>query len=322
LADVDDGIHLKGMQTLSLGRSELRSSRLAYGCWRIARNGQPTADYHTARTAVLAAIESGYTLFDHADIYCSGRAEEVFGKLLKELSGERDRMVVTSKCGIRLPGDPEGGAPYRYDFSKEYIVAQAESSLRRLGIERIDFYQLHRPDYLMDVHEVVAAFDQLHREGKVGEFGVSNFLPSQVTLLQSAWSRPLIVNQVEMSLTALTPFSDGTLDQCQQLGITPLAWSPLGGGLLADGASDILRHQQQYQVSGILEILDEIAQSHGVGRMVIALAWLLKHPSKIVPIIGSTNPARIRDAANAAQVELSREDWYRLLTAARGEPLP
>ena len=112
------------------------------------------------------------------------------------------------------------------------------------------------------------------------------------------------------------------MDQCQQLGITPLAWSPLGGGLLADGASDILRHQQKYQVSGILEILDEIAQSHGVGRMVIALAWLLKHPSKIVPIIGSTNPARIRDAANAAQVELSREDWYRLLTAARGEPLP
>src|SRR4030095_1802792 len=181
------------------------------GCWRIARTGQPTADYHTARTAVLAAIESGYTLFDHADIYCSGRAEEVFGKLLKELGSERDRLAITTKCGIRLPDDPKGGAPYRYDFSEEYIVAQAESSLRRLGVERVDFYQLHRPDYLMDRHEVAAAFDQLHREGKVGEFGVSNFSPSQVALLQSAWSRPLIVNQIELSLTALAPLMDGTL---------------------------------------------------------------------------------------------------------------
>jgi predicted oxidoreductase len=310
------------MQTLSLGRSDLRASRLAYGCWRIARTGQPAADYQTARAAVLAALESGYTLFDHADIYCSGRAEEVFGKLLSELSGERDRLVITTKCGIRLPGDPEGGAPYRYDFSRQYIVKQAEGSLRRLGIERIDFFQLHRPDYLMDAQEVAAAFDQLHREGKVAEFGVSNFSPSQVSLLQSTWSRSLIVNQVELSLTALSPIADGTLDQCQQLGITPLAWSPLGGGLLADGASDILRHQQKYQVADTLTVIDQIAQSHGVSRMVIAIAWLLKHPSKIVPIIGSTNPGRIRDAATSPKIELSREEWYRLLTVARGEPLP
>ena len=226
------------MQTLSLGRSNLSSSRLAYGCWRIARTGDSMVDYHTARAAVLAALEAGYTLFDHANIYCAGRAEEVFGKLLKELKGERDRMIITSKSGIRLPDDPVAGAPYRYDFSREYIVAQAEASLRRLGVEYLDFYQLHRPDYLMDVEEVVAAFDQLRREGKVGEFGVSNFAPSQVALLQSAWLRPLIVNQIELSLTALAPLSDGTLDQCQQLEITPLAWSPLGGGLLADGASN------------------------------------------------------------------------------------
>jgi predicted oxidoreductase len=322
LADAKTKIHLRGMQTLSLGRSDIRTSRLAYGCWRIARTGQPTADYQTARAAVHSALEAGYTLYDHADIYCSGRAEEVFGKLLSEMGSERDRLVITTKCGIRLPGDPEGGAPYRYDFSREYIVAQAEASLRRLGIERIDFFQLHRPDYLMDVHEVAGAFDQLRRDGKVNEFGVSNFSPSQVTLLQSAWSRPLIVNQIELSLTALAPLKDGTLDQCQQLGITPLAWSPLGGGLLADGASDILRHQQKYEVADTLREIDLIAQSRGVSRMVIAIAWLLKHPSKIVPIIGSTNPERIRDAANAPQVDLSREEWYRLLTIARGEPLP
>lgn len=310
------------MQTLSLGRSKLTSSRLAYGCWRIARAGEATADYQTARAAVLAAIESGYTLFDHANIYCSGRAEEVFGKLLKELKGERDRMVITTKCGIRLPGDPAVGSPYRYDFSREYILAQAEASLRRLGIDRIDFYQLHRPDYLMDAQEVAAAFDQLHREGKVGEFGVSNFAPSQVALLQSAWSRPLIVNQVELSLTALAPLSDGTLDQCQQLGITPLAWSPLGGGLLADGALDILPHQQKYRVADTVKLLDEIAQSRASNRVAVAIAWLLKHPAKIIPIIGSTNPERIREAAAATQLDLTREEWYRLLTVARGEPLP
>lgn len=310
------------MQTLSLGRSKLTSSRLAYGCWRIARAAEPTADYQTARAAVLAAIESGYTLFDHANIYCSGRAEEVFGKLLKELKGERDRMVITTKCGIRLPGDPAVGSPYRYDFSREYIIAQAEASLRRLGIDRIDFYQLHRPDYLMDAHEVAAAFDQLHREGKVGEFGVSNFAPSQVALLQSAWSRPLIVNQIELSLTALAPLADGTLDQCQQLGITPLAWSPLGGGLLADGALDILPHQQKYRVADTVKLLDEIAQSRASNRVAVAIAWLLKHPAKIIPIIGSTNPDRIREAAAATQLDLTREEWYRLLTVARGEPLP
>jgi predicted oxidoreductase len=322
LADTKRNIHLRGMQTLSLGRSELRSSRLAYGCWRIARAGHPTADYQTARIAVTAALESGYTLFDHADIYCSGRAEEVFGKLLKELGKERERLVITTKCGIRLPGDPAADSPYRYDFSREYIVAQAEASLRRLGIDRIDLYQLHRPDYLMDAEEVAEAFGQLHREGKVGEFGVSNFSPSQLAMLQSAWWRPLVINQIELSLTALAPLADGTLDQCKQLGITPLAWSPLGGGLLADGASDILRHQQKYQVADILAVLDQVAQLHSVSRMVIALAWLLKHPSKIVPIIGSTNPVRIRDAATAPQVELSREEWYKLLTVARGEPLP
>src|SRR5262245_50171357 len=114
------------MQTLSLGRSALRSSRLAYGCWRIARSGDAATDYQTARTAVLTALESGYTLFDHADIYCSGRAEEVFGKLLKELRVERERILITTKCGIRLPGDPAKDSPYRYDFSREYIVTQAE----------------------------------------------------------------------------------------------------------------------------------------------------------------------------------------------------
>lgn len=311
------------MQSLSLGRSDLRSSRLAYGCWRTARADDPTLDFETTRSSVIAALEAGYTLFDHADIYCGGRAEEMFGKLIRgELKSERGRMTLASKCGIRRGGDPLPDAPYRFDFSPDYIVGQCDLSLRRLGVDRIDLYQLHRPDFLMNVEEVAQAFDSLHRAGKVGEFGVSNFTTSQVTLLQSALPRPLIVNQLEISLSAQEAFSNGALDQCQQLGITPLAWSPLGGGLLADGASEILRHQKLYQVAETLKLLDEIASTRGVSRTVIALAWLLKHPAGIIPLVGSINPSRIREAVKATEVNLTREEWYRLLTVARGEPLP
>jgi predicted oxidoreductase len=310
------------MQTLPLGTSALTTSRLAYGCWRIARTNDPAADLKTARVTVEAALDAGYTLFDHADIYCQGRAEEAFGRVLEEMPGVREKIVIASKCGIRLHGDPLPDAPYRYDFSREYIIRQCEGSLRRLGVDCIDVYQLHRPDWLMDAHEVAEAFGRLHRAGKVRIFGVSNFSPSQLELLLSAWREPLVVNQIEISLCRLDPFSDGTLDQCQQRKIIPLAWSPLGGGLLADGASDILDHQKGYRVVDLIATLDAVALAHGASREQIALAWLLRHPSGIVPIIGSTRPERIRAAVKATEIGLTREEWYRLLTAARTEPLP
>lgn len=310
------------MTTLPLGRSEIRTSRLAYGCWRIARSDDAAANLQTARASIEAALDAGYTLFDHADIYCAGRAEEMFGRVLAEMPGVREKIVIASKCGIRFAGEPLPDAPYRYDFSCDYIVRQCEASLRRLGIERIDVFQLHRPDWLMDAHEVASAFEQLHRTGKARAFGVSNFAPSQVSLLQSAWPQPLLVNQIEISLCQLAPFTDGTLDQCQEKQIVPLAWSPLGGGLLADGATDILQHQRSYRVAELIDALDEIATAHGTTRDIIAFAWLLRHPSGIVPIVGSTRPERIRAAVKATQIQLTREQWYRLLTAARAEPLP
>ena len=135
---------------MPLGHSPLSTSRLAYGCWRIARTASPEADLATARRAVHAAVEAGYTLFDHADIYCDGRAEAVFGHVLRESPGLRERIVLATKCGIRFAGEPAPGAPYCYDFSAEYITRQCEQSLQRLGVECIDLYQLHRPDYLMD----------------------------------------------------------------------------------------------------------------------------------------------------------------------------
>jgi predicted oxidoreductase len=310
------------MQSIPLGHSQLYSSRLAYGCWRIAQANDPAADLKTARAAIEAALEAGYTLFDHADIYCQGRAETAFGQVLRDMPGVREKIVIASKCGIRMSGDPTPESPYRYDFSRDYIIRQCDASLQRLGIDRIDVYQLHRPDWLMDAQEVAEAFDRLQRSGKVWAFGVSNFLPSQLDLLQSAWRDPLLVNQIEISLCQRAAFTDGSLDQCQQRSIVPLAWSPLGGGLLADGASEILDHQRSYKVAELISTLDEIAGTHGTSREGIALAWLLRHPSKIVPIIGSTRPERIRAAAKATEIALTHEEWYRLLTAARNEPLP
>jgi predicted oxidoreductase len=192
-----------------------------------------------------------------------------------------------------------------------------------MGIETIDLYQLHRPDYLADPHVVAGAFTKLKAAGKVRHFGVSNFRPSLVTTLQAFCPMALIVNQVEISLGKLDAFTDGTLDQCLEKKLTPLAWSPLAKGLLGDGAGNLSTEQRTaYGAERIKPVLDAIATAHGVARTVVALAWLLKHPAKIVPIVGSTNPDRIREAVKAADLNLSREEWYRLLVAARGEPVP
>ncbi|HUR45537.1 MAG TPA: aldo/keto reductase, partial [Candidatus Saccharimonadales bacterium] len=178
------------------------------------------------------------------------------------------------------------------------------------------------PDYLMQPEEVAAAFAKLKDSGKVREFGVSNFRPSQVTALQKACPMRLIVNQVEISLANLNCFNDGTLDHCLAEKITPLAWSPLAAGKLGAGARRLLPSQELYRTEKINEMLDLIARERGTTRIVVALAWLMKHPAGIVPIIGSTNPVNIREAAKADAVDLTREEWYRLLEAARGERVP
>ena len=313
------------MNTIRLGRSELISSRLAYGCWRIAGSWNPSEvtpkSEAAGRKAVIAAYEAGYTLFDHADIYCDGVAERIFGGVLKEVSGMRERVLIATKCGIRKAGEP-AGAPFRYDFSAEHILRSCEQSLKRLGVERIDLYQLHRPDYLMDPEEVGKVFVQLWQQGKVREFGVSNFRPWQLDALRSGCPRPLIVNQVEISLANLTCFDDGTLGSCLQHRITPMAWSPLAGGQLGGGARQLLPWQEVYRPAPIVSELDIIARNRGASRTAVALAWLLKHPTGIVPIVGSTNPDSIREAAKAPDLELTREEWYRLLEVARGERLP
>jgi len=313
------------MHTVQLGKSSLISSRLAYGCARIAGTWNPSevdaAKTATGVRAVAAAYEAGYTLFDNADIYCLGACETTFGKALQEVSGMRERICIATKCGIRMADDPKG-SPYHYDSSADHIVRSCELSLKRMGVETIDLYQLHRPDLLMHPPEVAGAFEKLKQQGKVREFGVSNFSPSLLTALQKHCPMSLIVNQLEIHLGRLGSFHDGTLDQCMAEGIIPLAWSPLGGGYLGDGGKVDRKNPRHRGLVALQELMDKIAGAASVSRTVLALSWLLKHPSRIIPIVGSTNPERIRSATTAETVDLSREDWYRLLVAGRMEPIP
>ena len=313
------------MKTQLIGRSSLLSTRLAFGCWRLVRTWNPkevTPEREAeGRRAVIAAYEAGYTLFDNADIYCAGVCESVFGQAMREVGGMRDRVVVATKCGIRFGGDPTPDAPGRYDFSPGHILRSCDASLKRMNVETIDLYQLHRPDLLMDPPAVAEAFDKLRAAGKVREFGVSNFSPSQLAALQRACPMPLVVNQVEIHLARLDAFNDGTLDQCLADTITPMAWSPLGGGTLfekphADPGTPKRR------VPGLPQAIEDVARETGLTPGVVALAWLLKHPAKIMPIIGSRDLGRIVELTRAEDAELTREQWYRLLIAARGEPMP
>ncbi len=315
------------MKTQQIAGTQLVTTRLAHGGMRLFEAGRPpkkpTRDQgDRGIESCVAAYEAGYRLFDTADVYGRGGCEKIFGEALKRVEGFRDNVLIATKCGIRHAQEPVPEAPQRFDFAADHILASCEGSLKRLGIDTIDIYQLHRPDALGDPHEVAAALDKLKQQGKVRHFGVSNFLPSQVTMLQRWLNAPLLVNQVKIHLMHLACFEDGTLDQCLEKQITPLAWSPLASGLLGDNATVPPDHPARAILEEVLSTLDSIAGSYGVSRSIIALAWLLKHPARIIPIVGSVNPQHIRDAAKADDIDLTREQWYQLYVAARGEPMP
>ncbi len=308
------------MRFFDLGRSGTKVSAVGYGCMRIAgtwdRSKFSPELEAVGRSALLAAWESGYTLFDHADIYAHGECESIHGRLLKENPTMRDEILLATKCGIRWAGDAGEDSPHRYDFSKKHILWSCEQSLRRLQTDRIDLYQLHRPDYLMDPHEVAEAFSELSGSGKVRWFGVSNFSPSFVETLQAALPDPLLVNQVEVSFGHLDRFRDGTLDQCLKLGMTPLSWSPVAGGWLASDSEP-----EHVDRISIWKLIGEMAEKYKTDRAGVCFAWLLRHPSRIIPIVGSTNPERIKSAEKSTEILMSREDWYSLFVEARGEKL-
>jgi predicted oxidoreductase len=305
------------METFQLGPDGPLSSRLAYGCMRLAGDGSPDARAQ-GRRAVRAAIDAGYTLFDHADIYGGGAGEEIFGEVLRDSPGLRDGLLIQGKCSVRFAGAPDEDSPQRYDLTAEHIAHSVEGSLARLGIDRLDLLLLHRPDFLMDASEIAAAFESLKASGAVARFGVSNFSTSQVEMLQAVLPDRLLVNQVEINLHRIDALSDGTLDQCQRTGITPQAWCPLGG-VAYDAWGNTFTPED---VARLRVELDRQADRYGTADWIVALAWLLRHPAQISPIVGSTTPERIAAAARALELEYTREDWYRLLEARVGRPVP
>lgn len=270
------------------------------------------------KTAIRAAIEAGYNHFDHADIYGGGSCETIFGEVIKESPQLREKLIITSKAGIRFANSPNAGDVGRYDFSKGYLMSQVEGSLKRLNVETLDLFLLHRPDYLFDPQEVAETFEQLKRQGKVKHFGVSNFSPSQVNLLQSATSEKLAVNQVEINIHNINAFNNGTLDQCLQQGITPMAWCPIATVVYQAWGNTFSAADE----ARILQEFSRQAEHYGCQPWVIAFAWLLLHPATICPIVGSTTPERIQQAKAALSLNYSREDWYRLLEARNGMPVP
>jgi predicted oxidoreductase len=219
-------------------------------------------------------------------------------------------------------GRPRGPRALSLRFSAPHIVASCEQSLRRLGVEVIDLYLLHRPDFLGDPAEVAAAFAKLKESGKVREFGVSNFRPSQWLMLQQACPLPLVVNQIQASLLHLDPFLDGTLDQCVANQVVPMAWSPLAAGILGGRIGVAMNDPHHARKAKLDDVLGVLSRDRGVSRAALALAWLRRHPSHLLPIVGSTNPDRIREATQGAELELTREEWYRLMEAAHGQRLP
>ncbi len=324
------------MKTYTRPNTSLEFTRLAYGCMQIGGTWtrEPiTLDARAKATRVVAAaFEHGITFFDHADIYCHGKSERVFGEILHELKIARDSIVIQSKCGIRFPNDPDAGDPERYDFSYDHILHSVENSLRRLQTDYLDILLLHRPDALLEPQEVARAFDELSHAGKVKFFGVSNHTAAQIQLLKKFVAQPIIVNQVELNLLHADLIDDGiffnkgvrpytaaggTLEYCRAHDILIQAWAPLANGLLFNPPQDA-----NTNVKRVAGLIAQYAQMKNTTQEAIALAWLLKHPAPIQPILGTTNPERVAASCRADEIELTREEWYALLKAARGEPVP
>lgn len=305
------GPNLVDPRSRPIGRSGLTSGPLAFGCWRFTH-----ADVGRARAVLEAALGAGLRLVDTADVYGLdwggtgfGAVEELLGRVLREAPGLRDEMVLATKGGI-APGIP-------YDSSPAALRAACEASLRRLGVDVIDLYQVHRPDLFAHPAEVAATLDELRDEGKIREVGLSNVTVAQHDVLDAFLAVPLATSQPEYSAAHLDPLRDGTFDRCLRDGITVLAWSPLAGGRLAGGGGDPARVRPE-----LLAVLDELADREGVDRATIALAFVLAHPVRPVAIVGSQSPARLAAATRATAVHLDRHDCYRIIEASEGVALP
>ncbi|HCG5278300.1 TPA: aldo/keto reductase family oxidoreductase [Vibrio parahaemolyticus] len=288
-------------------------SELVQGYWRAADWGMTAQE----RLSFLKQhIELGITTVDHADIYGNYECEALFGEALALDKSVRDQIQIVTKCDINLCGDktPERKINH-YDTSSAHIYQSVNNSLERLNVDEIDVLLIHRPDVLMDADEVAEAFTELHKVGKVKHFGVSNFTPRQFELLQSRLGKPLVTNQVEINPLNFEVAHDGTLDQMQMLRTRPMAWSCLGGGSIFSGESE-----QAIRVCNELEAIREEVGATSIDQVIYA--WVRRLPSKPIPIIGSGKIERVQTAVNALNIELTREQWYRVWVASKGHGVP
>ncbi|MEP3303059.1 MAG: aldo/keto reductase [Roseibium sp.] len=287
----------------------LELSRLVYGMWRIGDDVDTSPAHVEAK--IQSCLDQGITSFDQADIYGGYQAEAILGAALKANPSLRGKMEIITKCDIVAPMGRYASAKVKhYDTSRAHIEKSVEMSLKDMAIEHIDLLLIHRPDPLMDHHETGQTLDALVKSGKVGSVGVSNFRPWDWELLQSAMNTPLVTNQIEISLGEISPFTNGDLAFHQRLGTKLMAWSPLGGGTLIkdEGA--------------LGTVMDELAADFGVGRSAVAVAFLLAHPARLIPVMGTNNLDRIGRISDALKVKLDRESWYRLYEAALGTEVP
>ncbi len=305
------------MKKISIANSGILASEISLGCMRIAE-----LEKEALSELIHTALEEGINFFEHADIYAGGKSEEVFAQAIDMHDSIREKILIQTKCGIRKGF---------YDFSKEHILNSVEGSLRRLKTDYIDTLLLHRPDTLMEPEEVAEAFDILYSSGKVRCFGVSNHNPMQIELLNKYLKRKLAINQLQFSITNtgmidsglnVNMKADASLDRdgsvlefCRLKDITIQAWSPFQYGFFEGVFLDNSRFPELNQK------LSEIAEVKGVTNAAVAIAWILRHPAKIQPIVGTTNEKRLRDICKASQVELTRKEWYEIYISA-GNKLP
>jgi predicted oxidoreductase len=326
------------MKLLKISNIPLKVSCIGYGCMEIGGNWtREPATLETQKMAlgvIESALDEGINFFDHADIYCRGKSEEVFSRIWMARPLLRQNIIVQSKCGIRFSDDPVIGYPARYDFSYAYIVQSVEGILKRLQTDYLDLLLLHRPDALVEPDEVSKAFDELHQSGKVRFFGVSNHTAAQIEFLKASITQPLVVNQLELNVVhthlidegiianqdapAWPVRGNGTLEYCRLHDITVQAWSPLAKGKVTGAVFD----PENQKLAATASLVATIAKEKNVSREAILIAWLLRHPAHIQPILGTTNVDRLKAACEADHIELSREEWYALFTAGRGAKLP
>ncbi|MEI6232084.1 MAG: aldo/keto reductase [Planctomycetota bacterium] len=288
-------------------------SQLIFGAWRLS-----TWKLSTLELIELlhASIDLGITTVDHADIYGDYSCEGLFGAALRDEPGLRAKLQLISKCGIKLVSAQRPGHSVKhYDTTRAHLLASVDRSLSNLHTDHLDLLLLHRPDPYMDVSETAEALEHVVKAGKVRFVGVSNFTPSQYDLLASRLSIPLVTNQIEISVLKLNAFTDGSLDHCQIKHIAPMAWSPLGGGSLFNGTTP--------QAERLRTTLADVGQHHGNASIdVVALAWLLNHPAHIFPVLGTGKVQRLEAAAEAVNLKLTREQWFKIWSASTGVNVP